>query len=72
MHDLIRYFSENAATLGRQTLEHLGLTALSVLLAVVAGVPLGVACVRHRGPAGWCWAWPACCKPCRALPCWAS
>jgi osmoprotectant transport system permease protein len=47
MQELIRYFSENAATLGRQTLEHLGLTALSVLLAVVTGVPLGVASVRY-------------------------
>lgn len=48
MHELIGYFAANAATLGRQTLEHLGLTALSVLLAAATGVPLGVACARHE------------------------
>ncbi len=47
MQELLRYFAENWATLGRQTVEHLGLTAISVLLATLTGVPLGVICARH-------------------------
>lgn len=48
LDSLISYFSENAATLGRQTLEHLGLTLFSVLLAIIIGVPLGVLCTRQK------------------------
>ena len=42
-----------APDLGRLLLQHLGLVAGSVLLAVVLGVPLGVAAHRHRRLGTW-------------------
>lgn len=42
------YFAQHAAEIGRLSLEHLRLVAISMLLAIAAGVPLGVAVARRR------------------------
>ena len=48
-----QFVSENRADIWRHTLEHLGLVAMSTLVAVAIGVPLGIAIARSprlRGP----------------------
>lgn len=48
-----QFVSANRADIWRHTLEHLGLVALSTLIAVAIGVPLGIAIARSprlRGP----------------------
>jgi osmoprotectant transport system permease protein len=48
-----QFVSDNRFDIWRHTLEHLGLVAISTLIAVVIGVPLGVAIARAprlRGP----------------------
>ncbi|NLX14641.1 MAG: ABC transporter permease subunit [Phycisphaerales bacterium] len=48
-HLLIR----RRAELGRKTLEHLGLTGLAMLIAIVVGVPLGILIHRYRRTSNW-------------------
>lgn len=45
---LLSYLTENSLALGRQTLEHIGLTIASVVAAVGVGLPLGVVCTQSR------------------------
>lgn len=51
--DLISFFIERKAEMLRLTLEHLHLTGLSVGLAIVVGVPLGIMLTRCRRLARW-------------------
>ncbi|QHT66046.1 ABC transporter permease subunit [Rhodocytophaga rosea] len=45
---LLSYLAENSLALGRQTLEHIGLTIASVAAAVGVGLPLGILCIQSR------------------------
>lgn len=45
---LAQYFTENASFLAKQTLEHIGLTIVSVVIAILIGVPLGIVCTQYR------------------------
>ncbi|MDO1448505.1 ABC transporter permease/substrate-binding protein [Rhodocytophaga aerolata] len=45
---LLAYFMENGSLLAKQTAEHLGLTIVSVAMAILTGVPLGIVCTHYR------------------------
>lgn len=47
------YLVHDRRALGRRTLQHLGMVAASLLLAVVLAVPLGLALERRRDAAEW-------------------
>lgn len=46
MREFLHFLSEHASQLAVQTLTHIGLTFLSLLLALAVGVPLGIAITR--------------------------
>jgi osmoprotectant transport system permease protein len=48
MFSLFEYFVNNATALGNQTLQHIGLTLISVVLAICMGVPLGIWCGQSK------------------------
>jgi osmoprotectant transport system permease protein len=48
VHTIVRE-PTRAERLGQRTLEHIGLTAWSLLAAIVCAVPLGIAAARRRG-----------------------
>lgn len=48
MSDFIRYFGKEWNTIWQLTVEHLNLTLLAVILAIIVGVPLGILLTRHR------------------------
>jgi osmoprotectant transport system permease protein len=50
---VIAFFLANRAEIGRLSLQHLGLCATALLLAVLAGFPLGAALTRRRRWASW-------------------
>lgn len=52
MTDFIRFVREHADKLLEQTLTHIGLTAVSLLLALLLGVPLGILISRRSRLAG--------------------
>ncbi|MGY2134082.1 ABC transporter permease/substrate-binding protein [Hymenobacter sp. HD11105] len=45
--ELLAFWQSQAGKLGHQTLQHIGLTAASLLLAVLVGVPLGLLLTRR-------------------------
>jgi len=47
LKELFTFWQAQAGKLGQQTLEHIGLTAASLLLAVLVGVPLGLLLTRR-------------------------
>ncbi len=49
---MIEFISNNLEQLGEQFLEHIGLTALSLFLAVLLAVPLGILATRRQQLAG--------------------
>ncbi|GGG61935.1 ABC transporter permease/substrate-binding protein [Hymenobacter glacieicola] len=51
--ELFTFWQAQADKLGQQTLQHIGLTALALVLGVGAGVPLGVLLSRRPGLAPW-------------------
>ncbi|MEM6264540.1 MAG: ABC transporter permease/substrate-binding protein [Bacteroidota bacterium] len=53
MQALWQFFSSHADDLWEQTLEHLGLTFLSLFFALMVGVPLGIWIVRKERLAPW-------------------
>lgn len=53
MDTLTSFFQENGADLWRLTLEHIGISALSVTLGILAAVPLGVLLTRSGRLASW-------------------
>jgi len=46
---LLQYFSRHAGEIGQATLEHIWLTAGAMALAILVGVPLGIASARRPG-----------------------
>ncbi len=52
MADLWNFFVNNQAEILDQTAEHLGLTFAALVIAVIIGVPLAIACTRYRKVAG--------------------
>lgn len=50
---MIDFFLANRAEIGRLSLQHLGLTTTALLLAILAGAPLGAALTRRRRWAPW-------------------
>ena len=53
LHELLVFWQAQAGKLGEQTLQHIGLTAASLLLGVLVGVPLGLALTRRPRLAPW-------------------
>ncbi|WP_236704947.1 ABC transporter permease [Hymenobacter sp. AT01-02] len=51
--ELFTFWQAQAGKLGEQTLQHIGLTAASLLLGVVIGVPLGLLLTRRPRLAPW-------------------
>jgi len=51
--DVFDFILRNRAEVFRLTLEHLGLVAAAMALAVLIGVPLGIALTRHGGLRRW-------------------
>ena len=47
MNELIQFISENAGKLLEQTVEHIGLTVISLLLSVLLAVPAGILIARR-------------------------
>ncbi|MBC6607964.1 ABC transporter permease/substrate-binding protein [Hymenobacter sp. BT188] len=47
LNELLAFWQNQAGKLGHQTLQHIGLTAASLLLAVLVGVPLGLLLTRR-------------------------
>lgn len=47
MNDFLTFLHEQAGKLAEQTLTHLGLTGLSLLIALVIGLPLGILITRY-------------------------
>ncbi|UOR07099.1 ABC transporter permease/substrate-binding protein [Hymenobacter aerilatus] len=52
LSDLFSFWHEQAAKLGQQTIQHIGLTAAALLLGVLVGVPAGLAVARRPRWAG--------------------
>ncbi|GAA4454742.1 hypothetical protein GCM10023189_21620 [Nibrella saemangeumensis] len=48
MNDFLTFISEQAGKLAEQTLIHLGLTGLSLLIALLVGLPLGILITRYN------------------------
>ncbi|WBA42838.1 ABC transporter permease/substrate-binding protein [Hymenobacter canadensis] len=53
LHELLAFWQTQAGKLGEQTLQHIGLTAASLLLGVLVGVPLGLWLTRRPRVAPW-------------------
>jgi osmoprotectant transport system permease protein len=53
LHELLAFWQTQAGKLGEQTMQHIGLTAASLLLGVLVGVPLGLWLTRRPRLAPW-------------------
>lgn len=53
MNTLTSFFQENGADLWRLTLEHIGISALSVALGILVAVPLGIFLSQNEKMATW-------------------
>jgi osmoprotectant transport system permease protein len=53
LSELLAFWQAQAGKLGEQTLQHIGLTAASLLLSVLVGVPLGLGLTRRPRLAPW-------------------
>lgn len=53
LHELLNFWQLQAGKLGQQTLQHIGLTAASLLLGVAVGIPLGLLLTRRPRLAPW-------------------
>lgn len=53
MNTLTSFFQENGADLWRLTLEHIGISALSVALGILVAVPLGIFLSQNEKVATW-------------------
>ncbi|MBC8153180.1 MAG: ABC transporter permease/substrate-binding protein [Bacteroidetes bacterium] len=51
MNDFFTFIGEQSGKLVEQTLTHIGLTFLSLLIALIVGVPLGILISRRKGAA---------------------
>ena len=49
---LWQFMHQQSAKLLQQTVQHIGLTFISLLIAVLIGLPLGIYITRHRRAAG--------------------
>ena len=49
---LWQFMHQQSGKLLQQTVQHIGLTFISLLIAVLIGLPLGIYITRHRGAAG--------------------
>src|ERR1700742_176748 len=50
--NLWQFMHQQSAKLLQQTVQHIGLTFISLLIAVLIGLPLGIYITRHRRAAG--------------------
>jgi osmoprotectant transport system permease protein len=49
---LWQFMHQQSAKLLQQTVQHIGLTFISLLIAILIGLPLGIYITRHKGAAG--------------------
>jgi osmoprotectant transport system permease protein len=67
---LWEFMHQQADKLGMQTLQHIGLTFISLFIAVLIGLPLGIYITRKKQFSGFVWVLQAFCKLSPALPYW--
>jgi len=67
---LWQFMHQQSGKLLQQTLQHIGLTFISLFIAVLIGLPLGIYITRKKRQPVLYWVWPASCKRSQVSPSW--
>lgn len=69
MKELLNYFVSSKEEVLSLLIEHIELTVLALLAAILIGVPLGILISYIRRPASRCWPSPTLFRQCQAWRC---